>query len=104
MLFEIWQEDFGGFVHVARAHVLTYPTFDWCKPLSWWVSMYVPNLTTIGPVVAEIGRSIDLIDLTYMHPKSTELLNWSKEQPAVDQFSSIERRLTLRFDALPLSY
>ena len=40
-------------MHVARAHVRTSPTFDWWKPLNWWVSMYVPNLSAIGPIVAE---------------------------------------------------
>ena len=43
-------------MHVARAHVRTYPTFDWWKPLNWWVSMYVPNLSAIGPIVAELQQ------------------------------------------------
>ena len=26
-------------MHVARAHMRAHPTFDRCKPLSWWVSI-----------------------------------------------------------------
>ena len=43
-------------MHVARAHVRAHPTFDWCKPHNLWVSMYVPNLSTIGPDVAELQQ------------------------------------------------
>ena len=68
MVFEIYQDDFGGFVHVARAHVRTYPTFDWWNPLNWWVSMYVPNLSAIGPIGAELQQGQNR---TFGHTRGT---------------------------------
>ena len=45
----------GRGVHVARAHVRMQPLMTSAnpKPLSWWDSMCVPNLSTVGTMVVE---------------------------------------------------
>ena len=49
---DYFQPYFGVGMHIARAHVLIHTTSDSCKTPGSQVSRYIPNLGTIGPVVA----------------------------------------------------
>ena len=43
-------------MHVGRAHVRVHTTSDSCKTLRCRVSRYIPNLGTVGPVVAALQQ------------------------------------------------